>query len=181
MYMLWRLRERQAWTQKYDSQTGRLGKSSCVLVVKIGRLIKKGVRQGSRSPMVKQAKSGRQNTGWNANGTYTLHDFQSRQISVLITLHDCLSYNGVSWSCCGLHITRVIGDRGSHIARHFTGRNPQQVCLVSKLCHSQQNTREKWYGKRNRCPQETSDPSCLCADLQRKTKEEKEKNKQIRK
>ncbi len=74
----------------------------------------------------------------------------------------------------------------NHITRYFTGTNPQQVCLVSKLRHSQQN---KWYVKRhettretgvlfskNRCPQEISDPNCLCTDLQWKTKEEKEKN-----
>ncbi len=43
------------------------------------------------------------------NGTYTLNDFQSRQIAVLITLHNCLSYNGVSWKVLvvGLHTTRT--------------------------------------------------------------------------
>ncbi len=34
-------------------------------------------------------------------------------------------------------------------SRGFTRRNPWQVCLVSKLRHSQQNTHEKWYGKRH--------------------------------
>ncbi len=57
-----------------------------------------------------------------ASGTYTLHDFQSHEIAVLITLHNCLPYNRVC-SSCGLHITQVFGNRGSHIARHLTDKS----------------------------------------------------------
>ncbi len=103
-----------------------------------------------------------------------LHTPRLSTIAELITLHDCLSHNGGSWSCCGLHITSVIGDRGSHITRHFTGRNPLNVCLVCRLRHGQQNIREKSYVKKTRDRSSSlqksmsawaRDPSCCCCAL----------------
>ncbi len=43
------------------------------------------------------------------------------------------SYDGVSWSCCDLNITWVIGNRGSHITRHFTIKNPRQTKWIMVL------------------------------------------------
>ncbi len=53
---------------------------------------------------------------WDLNLLWRLHTTRL-QIAELITLHHCLSYNEVSWSC-GLHIIRVIGDSESHKTFH---------------------------------------------------------------
>ncbi len=113
------------------------------------------------------------------DGTYTTF----KVVRLLYWSHymTCLFYRAVSWSCCGLQISWVIGDRGSHITRHFISRHFR---LVSKLHYSQQNTRNKWHEKRhdtevlssrNGCLQKASHPNCLCADLQWKTNEEKKR------
>ncbi len=61
------------------------------------------------------------------NSTHALHNLQSRQIAVLITLHDCLSYNGASLSCCGLHITRVISEGVTHYKTFYLEESPTSL------------------------------------------------------
>lgn len=88
---------------------------------------------------------------------------------VLFTWHDRVSSTQDLFSLCAVHITWTIGDLGFHTIWFITNCNCRWASLLLQMTFFWERL------CKNACSQVVSDQS-LCADVQRKSNEEKEMN-----